>query len=101
MAGEPIMKLSVHEVCQAAGITRETLIEIVHEGIVEPRGATAGEWEFDTDALTLLRRAARLQADFELEWGGIALVIDMLNELEKARSENELLRRRLNRFLID
>lgn len=101
MATNGIIRLSVREVCEASGLTRETLVEIVHEGIVEPHGERAGEWEFDAEAPALLRRAARLHEDLQIEWGGVALVLHMLDELEKMRAENEMLRRRLQRFLSD
>ncbi len=39
--------------------------------------------------------------DFDIDWSGIPLYLDMINELEKLRSENRTLRQRLGRFLLE
>jgi len=37
----------------------------------------------------------------ELEWEGVALALNLLDELEHLRAENRMLRQRLGRFLAE
>lgn len=86
------------EFCRLAELPEDCLIEIVEQGIVEPSGDTPEEWLFDAAALSVARRAARLQRDLEIDWAGIALALSLLDELDELRAENAMLRQRLGRF---
>jgi chaperone modulatory protein CbpM len=39
-----------------------------------------------------------LQAELQIEWAGVSLALQLLDELEYLRDENSHLRRRLSRF---
>ncbi|SDI04633.1 chaperone modulatory protein CbpM [Pseudomonas panipatensis] len=96
-----LLTLELDELCESARLPREVLLEIVDVGIVEPRERRGDTWLFDAAALTLVRRAARLQREFELDWPGIALAMRLLDEVEQLRAENRQLRQRLARYLED
>lgn len=93
-----IMQLNIHEFCQYAELPQTVLLEIVDHGIIEPRGSSPEQWLFDANALALVKRAFRLQAELQIEWAGVALALQLLDELEQLRAENSHLRRRLARF---
>lgn len=93
-----IMQLSIHELCLCAELPQTVLVEIVEHGIVEPSGQTPEQWQFDADALIIVKRACRLQAELQIDWAGIALALQLLDDLEQLRGENSHLRQRLNRF---
>lgn len=93
-----IMQLNIHELCQCAELPQTVVLEIVEHGIVEPSGATPEQWQFDANALAIVKRAFRLQAELQIEWAGVALALLLLDELEYLRDENNHLRRRLSRF---
>jgi len=95
------VELSLNEVCEIAELPTEVLITIVEEGVIEPRGKKPEEWCFDCTMLSIAKRAARLHHDFDIEWTGIPLYLDMIEKMEKLRAENKTLRQRLNRFLLD
>lgn len=97
----PIHQLNLEEFCQSAELPVEYLFEIVEHGIIEPRGPAPESWRFDTRALLVARRAARLRRDLDLEWSGIALALELLEELEQLRRDNRRLRQRLDRFLLE
>ncbi|WP_309137207.1 chaperone modulator CbpM, partial [Escherichia coli] len=42
---------------------------------------------------------SRLQRELELDWQAVALVLDLLSEVEQLKDENHSLRSRLERFL--
>ncbi|MEX6504466.1 chaperone modulator CbpM [Pseudomonas zhanjiangensis] len=89
------------EFCRLAELPEECLVEIVEQGIIEPSGDTPEQWLFDAAALDIARRAARLQRDLEIDWAGIALALNLLEELDELRAENRMLRQRLSRFVED
>ena len=95
------VELSLNEVCEIAELPTEVLITIFEEGVLEPKGSSPEEWCFDCTMLSIAKRAARLHRDFDIEWTGIPLYLDMIEEMEKLRAENRTLRQRLNRFLLD
>jgi chaperone modulatory protein CbpM len=92
------MQLNIHEFCQYAELPQTVLLEIVDHGIIEPRGSSPEQWLFDANALAIVKRAFRLQAELQIEWAGVALALQLLDELEQLRAENSHLRRRLARF---
>ena len=95
------VELTLAEVCEIAEVPTEVLITIVEEGILAPKGATPKEWCFDTYMLSIAKRASRLHRDFDIEWTGLPLYLDMIDELEKLRTENKTLKQRLGRFLLE
>ncbi len=91
--------LNFTEVCLRTGVAEDTVIEIVEQGIIEPLGTTPEEWLFSPTMLTVTQKAVRLHRDLNVDWAGIALAIDLLDEVEQLREENRALRRRLSRFV--
>jgi len=95
------VELTLEEVCEIADVPTEIMIMIVEEGILEPKGTSPNEWNFDTHMLNIAKRASRVHRDFAIEWTGIPLYLDMIEKLEKLRSENKSLKQRLDRFLLE
>lgn len=93
-----IVHLSLEEFCETVDLSTAYVIEIVEHGIVEPHGQDPATWLFDQQALSIARRAARLQRDLELEWAGIALALQLLDDVDALTRENRLLKQRLQRF---
>lgn len=96
-----IVQLDMKEFCQVADLPPTYVIEIVEHGIVEPQGRTPDEWLFDDTAPVLAKRAAKLRDDLHLEWEGVALALELLEEVQQLRTENRMLRQRLGRFLLE
>jgi chaperone modulatory protein CbpM len=69
----------------------EIVIELVREGIVEPRGVAPAEWRFPGSELPRIERALRIHQDLEINLAGIALVLDLLDELQTLRQRIERL----------
>lgn len=69
---------------------RLSVVEVetwVAEGVVAPRGAAREEWRFDGYALRRLRTAVRLARDLELNPPGVALALELLDEIAALRAE--------------
>ena len=84
-------EFNITEICRACGGTTEWLVELVEEGVLEPRDRAADDWRFPGHALPRARTALRLQRDLGLNTPGVALAIEMLEEIERLRA-------RLRRF---
>lgn len=95
---EVLLPLELEELCECVRLPRATLLEIVEVGIVEPQERRGETWLFAAESLLVVRRAARLQREFELDWPAIALAMRLLDELEELRAENARLRQRLGRY---
>lgn len=93
------VQLTLEECCQLVEVPADSLIEIVEHGIVEPGGGSPDAWRFDDAALGRLRQALRLQRELELDWQAVAVALDLLDEVNRLRAENEHLKRRLLRFM--
>ncbi len=98
MSSTLIVQLDMHTLCQEADLTADCVIEIGENGVVEPPGRRPEDWLFDDQAPLLARRAAKLHQELELEWEGVALALELLQEVQQLRNENSMLRQRLGRF---
>jgi chaperone modulatory protein CbpM len=101
MSSPLIVQLDMAEFCEAAELSDVYVIEIVEHGILEPQGAQPGDWVFNDYELTLAKRAAKLRRDLELEWEGVALALDLLEEVQQLRAENRMLKQRLGRLVVE
>lgn len=95
------VELSFEDVCRDLHISREIFIDIVDYGIVQPKGSTTANWKFDTAMVSQIKRAIRLHRELDLAWQDVAIVGRLLDERNHLLLENERLRQRLERFLLD
>ena len=74
--------------CEATDLSDVYVIEIVEHGILEPQGVQPKDWRFNDYARLALagKRAAKLRHDLELEWEGVALALDLLEEVQQLRA---------------
>ncbi|MGD9659640.1 MAG: chaperone modulator CbpM [Porticoccaceae bacterium] len=91
--------LGVEELCRATLLSKEDIIEIVHQGIVDPSGNAPIHWQFDATMVTRVHKAVRIQRDFDIDWPGIALALELLEQLEAERRKTAMLEQRLSRFI--
>lgn len=74
---------SLHELIACTGMDQTTVIAFVHEGILEVQGADPAEWTFSLPMLMQARRAWRLQQDLDLSPAGVALALELLEEVRR------------------
>ena len=87
-------ELSLHDLCHACSTSTEWVIELVDEGVLEPIGHEQAQWRFSGPSLLRARAAMRMQHDLEINLAGIALALDLIEEIEAMRE-------RLRRFELD
>ncbi len=78
--------LTLAEMAGICGLPAERIMEYVELGILEPTGATARQWRFPAGSVPRLMKAARLQRDLGVEASSLALVLDLLDEMDRLRA---------------
>jgi len=86
---EEYAKLSVDELSRLCAVDRTYIVELVEEGVLSVEVDAAG-WRFSGAALRRARTALRLQRDLEINLPGVALALELLEELEALRRELKL-----------
>ena len=84
---EEEIQFTLVQLCQACSATEEQLAALVFEGVLEPAGQRVEEWRFAGSTLRRARVALRLTRDLEINPPGVALVLDMLDEIESLRAQ--------------
>ncbi len=75
--------VSVEDLCKACGVDAVWVEELVAHGVISPVDGPS------YSALTILRvrKARRLEADFSLNTPGVALALDLLDEIDRLRGQ--------------
>ncbi|MGB5601832.1 MAG: chaperone modulator CbpM [Gammaproteobacteria bacterium] len=78
---------TLEELSTTCAVHTEYIVELVEEGIVEPREHQREQqhWTFSGKSLLRARKARRLQQDLGINLAGAALVLDMMEEIERLR----------------
>lgn len=88
-------EMTLKEVCERCFIDAESVIRLVDYGIAEPAGSDYSSWRFTTRSYLRIRKALRLQRDLAINAAGVALAMDLLEQLQHANREIEHLRQQL------
>jgi chaperone modulatory protein CbpM len=100
--GKEEMGFTLHEICAHCGARVEFIVELVEYGVIAPvKGADAESWSFDAWALARLQRALRLHRDLEINLPGLAISLDLLDEVQRLRQQVDLLDGQLKQLLSD
>jgi chaperone modulatory protein CbpM len=87
---EDDIHMSIVEISQATRAPAELIMSWVSEGVLSPAGSSPEDWRFSKDSLKRAKTAAHLTYDLELNTPGVALALDLLDEISHLR--NQLLR---------
>lgn len=82
---EDEVHMSIIELCHTINIEQEDLVAWVKEGILNPVGTSPEDWRFTGDALSRAKKALRLSRDLEINTQGVAMVMELLDEISKLR----------------
>ncbi|MDO9014799.1 MAG: chaperone modulator CbpM [Polynucleobacter sp.] len=82
--------MTMVELAQASQTPEDLLMAWVSEGVLSPAGASPEDWRFSGDSLRRAKTAARLMRDLELNSPGVALALDLLDEITQLRQQLQL-----------
>ena len=77
---------TLQDVCRVCSSRTEWVMELVDEGILQPVGTRRDEWRFPGSSLHTAMRAQRLQQDLGLNLAGVALALELLDEISALRA---------------
>ncbi len=94
------MTLTLTEICERGECHAEFVIKLVSYGVIAPVEDVPEErrWEFDLAALTRLRKAQRLQRDLKMNLPGLAMSLELLDEVQQMRREVDRLNQQLRQL---
>ncbi|OOO01851.1 MAG: Chaperone modulatory protein CbpM [Chromatiales bacterium USCg_Taylor] len=78
--------LSLEEMVEACGTEVEWIVELVEVGVLSPEGPDETAWRFGALDLLRARRLARLERDFAASAEAAAVILDLLDEIERLRA---------------
>ncbi|NMM28668.1 MAG: MerR family transcriptional regulator [Glaciimonas sp.] len=84
---EEEIELTLIELCQACDAPQEQITIWVLEGMLEPCGPQPQDWRFSGAALQRARLAVRLTRDLEINPAGVALALDLLDEIAALKTQ--------------
>ena len=93
-------RFTLREVCERGDCHAEFVIKLVSHGVITPveESPRTADWQFDAAALARLGKALRLQRDLDINLPGLAMSLDLLEEVEFMRREMDRLRHRLRQL---
>lgn len=74
-------QMTLADLCRACSVHAERIIELVDFGVLEPQGREPARWIFVGTSLHRARTALRLQRDLDLDVAGVALALELLDEI--------------------
>ena len=86
-------ELSVADLCRMFAVEEQHIVELVEEGVLGTRGTVSvieidkTEWRFHGTEVRRVRIALRLERDLGINVPGVALILELLEELEELRRE--------------
>jgi chaperone modulatory protein CbpM len=79
------VKLSLSELSRASSGSAEWVIALVEEGVLDPIGQEQAHWRFSGSSLRKARAARRLQHDLDINLAGVALALELIDEIKALR----------------
>jgi chaperone modulatory protein CbpM len=86
---------ALRELCELCGVHAELVIEMVDAGVLTPVGSAPSAWQFSVQATIRLQKAQRLRRDLDMNLAGVAVALDLIEDLDQARKRLKTLERRL------
>src|SRR4051812_19943217 len=88
---EEQVEVTLAEISRSCAVHAECIIELVEEGVLAPHGREPRAWRFDGIQIRRASVALRLQRDLGLNLAGVALALDLLDELNALRTRLNVL----------
>lgn len=85
-------ELSFQELCNTCATSEEWVLQLVEEGALEPLNFTghvhqSEQWRFTAVSLQKVRTAKRLHRDLQINPAGVALALDLLEQIDQLQTE--------------
>ena len=89
---------SLEDVCRRINLEEDFVVQCVDFGIAEVEGRGRAEWHFSPTTIVRIQRAWRLRRDLDINFTGLGVVLDLLDDIEDMRREITVLRKKLKHW---
>jgi chaperone modulatory protein CbpM len=79
--------LTIKDLSRLCAVEERHIVEFVEEGVLDVVEINTSEWHFTGSALRRARLAVRLERDLEINLAGVALALELMEELQRLRRE--------------
>jgi chaperone modulatory protein CbpM len=79
-------ELTLADISRSCSVHAEYIIELVEEGVLAPQGREPVLWRFTGDQIQRVTVALRLQRDLGINLAGVALVLQLLGDIERLQA---------------
>lgn len=79
---------TLREFCAFCKVTDKMVSEMVNEGVLSPRGDSLVTWQFGAREVKRTQITIRLQRDLRINLPGVALALNLLDEIEALRQHS-------------
>ncbi len=79
--------LTVSDLSRMCAVEERHIVEYVEEGVLNVAEVSSSEWHCTGAALRRARLALRLERDLELNLAGVALALQLIEELDRLRCD--------------
>jgi len=80
-------QLTLRQLCDVCTVRVDYIIKLVDEGLIEPSGEKKSHWCFDGVTIKRVQQAKRLQNDLGINTAGVALAIELMDEINLLRAQ--------------
>jgi len=77
--------LTLRELCDSCAVKSEFIVELVDQGVIDHQEENIADASFSVLTIQRVKKAKRLQCDLGLNLAGVALAIELLEEIERLR----------------
>ena len=77
--------LTLPQLCRVCAVPADYVIELVEEGLIQPSGEEMTQWHFPGLSIQRIRKARRLQVDLGINLAGVAVILQLLDEVDHLR----------------
>jgi len=82
--------MTIVELSHASRTPEDLIMSWVSEGVLSPTGSSPQDWRFSGESLRRAKTAAHLTHDLELNTPGVALALDLLDEIAQLRARIQI-----------
>lgn len=77
---------TLEELCSTCDVQAEWVTGLVDYGAIDPVGSDKATWQFAGITVVRVQRAKRLERDLGLNLPGVALALDLLDQIDELRA---------------